>query len=137
MAKRANNKYSTEADDMFGGGDMGGGMDMGGGGMDMGGGFGGGSTMGTEPSKGNGLLPQDNVIVRGMKRLRKLLGVSFPKDLPKLTKEKRINLFAYTPNELKYQPGFAKDGVYSEYPNSGDSVNLYDYLNKTVQQSAS
>ena len=142
MAKRAKNKYSVEAGDPFslgsdpmmgdgGGGDMGmgGGMDMGGG---FGGGFGGGTT---NPS--NGLKPQDNIAVRGMKRLRKLLGIAFPRDIPKLKPDKRINLFAYTPDELKYQPGFAPNGVGTDYQNHGTPSDLYDYINRTVQQNAS
>ena len=144
MAKRAKNKYSMEAGDPFslGGGDpmsdSGGGMDMGGGfggGMDMGG-FGGGMGMGT-PAVSNGLKPQDNIAVRGMKRLRKLLGISFPRDIPKIKPDKPINLFAYTPDELKYQPGFAPNGVGTEYQNHGTPSDVYDYINKTVQQNAS
>lgn len=140
MANKAKNKYSMEADD-FGlppsdpmagmGGDMGGMGDMGlGGGMDMG--------MGSNASNpgishaSNGLFPQDVIPVRGAKRLARLIGISFQANRPKTQKEKKINLFSYTPGELKYQPGFMKGFV----GQNDTPTDLYNYLASTSQRAA-
>lgn len=142
MAK-AKNKYSAEADgfglppaDPTAG--MGGMGDMGGGGMGMGGdmglggmgGMGGGTPDVSHAS--NGLFPQDIIPVRGARRLFKLLGISFQPNRPKTQKEKKINLFAYNPDELKYQPGFMRG--FLEHNTSPSS--LYDYLSSTSLRAA-
>lgn len=138
MAK-AKNKYSMEASDFglpptdpmsgMGGGDMGMG-DLGMGGLDMG--------MDSNASNpgishaSNGLFPQDVIPVRGAKRLARLIGISFQANRPKTQKEKKINLFSYTPGELKYQPGFMKGFV----GQNDTPTDLYNYLASTSQRAA-
>ena len=138
MAK-AKNKYSMEASDFglpptdpmsgMGGGDMGMG-DLGMGGLDMG--------MDSNASNpgishaSNGLFPQDVIPVRGAKRLARLIGISFQANRPKTQNEKKINLFSYTPGELKYQPGFMRGFI----GQNDTPTDLYNYLASTSQRAA-
>ena len=127
--RKARNKYASEdfnlPDSMGGAGDMGmGDPSMGmndpmmGGGMDMGmGGMGGTADQVSHAS--NGLYPQDVIPVRGPKRLWRLLGVEYQPDKPKHQKEKKINLFSFTANELKYQPGFMRNTLDPEATSAG------------------
>ena len=141
--KKAKNKYASEdfnlPDSMGGAGDggmsdpsmgmsdpmMGGGMDMG-----MGGGMGGTADQVSHAS--NGLYPQDVIPVRGPKRLWRLLGIEFQPDKPKHQKEKKINLFSYTANELKYQPGFVRNSLEPEATSAG----LTEWLTHTSIRAA-
>lgn len=142
--RKAKNKYASEdfnlPDSMGGVGDMsmGGGMtdpSMGMsdpfGGMDMGmGGTGGTADQVSHAS--NGLFPQDVIPVRGPKRLWRLLGIEFQPDKPKHQKEKKINLFSYTANELKYQPGFMRNTLEPEATSAG----LSEWLTNTSLRAA-
>ena len=140
--KKAKNRYSAEADD-FSLGDLGGGsaggMDMGMGDPSMGmsdpmmGGMGGTTGANDISHASNGLYPQDVIPVRGPQRLWKLLGVFFQPDKPKHQKEKKINLFAYTPDELKYQPGFMRNSMEPETT----PASLTEYLRNTSLRAAS
>lgn len=56
-----------------------------------------------------------NSFTRGLKRLGKILGVSFPEDNPELDQLKDINLTLHTPTEMRYLPGiYSPDGSRTE-----------------------
>ena len=50
-------------------------------------------------------MPTDNSFTRGLKRLGKILGVSFPEDNPEQDLHKDIELSLHTPTEMRYLPG--------------------------------
>ena len=145
--RKAKNKYAGEdfnlPDSMGGMGDAGMGasdptMGMGGdplsmgGGMDMGFGGAGNAYNDGISHASNGLFPQDVIPVRGPKRLWRLLGIEFQPDRPKHQKEKKINLFSYTANELKYQPGFMRNVLEPEATSAG----LTEWLTNTSLRAA-
>ena len=60
-------------------------------------------------------MPADNSFTRGLKRLGKILGVTFPEDTPELDQHKDIELTLHTPTEMRYLPGiYSPDGVHTE-----------------------
>lgn len=50
-------------------------------------------------------MPTDNSFTRGLKRLGKILGVSFPEDNPEQDLHKDVELSLHTPTEMRYLPG--------------------------------
>ena len=60
-------------------------------------------------------MPTDNSFTRGMKRLGKILGVTFPEDTPEQNQHKDIELSLHTPTEMRYLPGiYSPDGSHTE-----------------------
>lgn len=128
MAKSTYNYYLTYGkEDAFGFGSA----DSG-----FGGGFGmdyGSSSGGSIPSVNNGLNAQDVIPVRRTNRLLNLIGISFPGTVPAKRVDKPVNLFAYTENELKYQPGFTNAPIGTIDARYGD---FSTYLSNTVNNAA-
>lgn len=60
-------------------------------------------------------MPTDNSFTRGMKRLGRIFGVTFPEDTPELDQHKDIELSLHTPTEMRYLPGiYSPDGSHTE-----------------------
>lgn len=60
-------------------------------------------------------MPTDNSFTRGLKRLGKILGVSFPEDNPEQDQHKDVELSLHTPTEMRYLPGiYSPDGSHTE-----------------------
>ncbi len=76
----------------------------------------------------------ENTFTRGLKRIGKLLGVSFPEDMPEQNTSKQTSLMLHTPTEMRYLPG-----IYS--PNNATSnsgISTPEFLSQllTVSQQA-
>lgn len=103
-----------------------------GGGMDMSAGMGGGT--GTPEDKAK-IQDSGPFYVRTLKRILRLIGVSFPGDIPQLKEQKDVNLSQYTYRELRHLPAFTRSEA--ERAMSGLNVDILGYSQNVAQASES